>query len=78
MTNYKKYISKMISDAIQVDENEVVTFIETPKDKDNGDLAFPCFRLAKILKKSPQEIAIDIKEKIAKLEEQERKANNEF
>ncbi len=64
MTNYKKYISKMISDAIQVDENEVVTFIETPKDKDNGDLAFPCFRLAKILKKSPQEIAIDIKEKI--------------
>ena len=29
-----------------------------------GDYAFPCFRLAKTLKKSPQEIATEIKEKI--------------
>ena len=54
MTNYKKYISKIIGDVVNVDENEIISFIETPKDKENGDLAFPCFRLAKNLKKSPQ------------------------
>ena len=40
------------------------TYIEVPKDSTNGDYAFPCFRLAKELKKSPIMIANDIKEKI--------------
>ena len=35
-----------------------------PKDSKNGDYAFPCFRLAKELKKAPPMIANEIKEKI--------------
>ena len=35
-----------------------------PKDTKNGDYAFPCFRLAKELKKAPPVIANEIKEKI--------------
>ena len=35
----------------------VYNFIEIPPDKNMGDFAFPCFKLAKELKKSPQIIA---------------------
>ena len=42
----------------------LATFIEIPKDASNGDYAFPCFRLAKELRKAPPLIANEIKEKI--------------
>ena len=45
-----------------------IRYIEIPKDSTNGDYAFPCFRLAKTLKKAPPVIAGEIKEKI-KLDE---------
>lgn len=41
--------------------------IETPPDETLGDLAFPCFALAKELKKSPHAIAQDIVTSIKKL-----------
>ncbi len=44
-------------------KKEIYTYIEVPKDTKNGDYAFPCFRLAKTLRKSPPEIANQIKEK---------------
>ncbi|MDJ0836430.1 MAG: arginine--tRNA ligase [Acidobacteriota bacterium] len=37
-------------------------WIEEPKDKKMGDLAFPCFRLARVLRKKPNLIAADIME----------------
>ncbi|MCF0126634.1 MAG: arginine--tRNA ligase, partial [Clostridia bacterium] len=40
------------------------TYIEKPKDSKNGDYAFPCFRLAKELKKAPPIIATEIKENL--------------
>jgi len=43
---------------------EVLALIETPPDPLLGDYAFPCFSLAKVLKKNPVEIAIDISSKI--------------
>ena len=64
MINYKEYIGRKISEATNVDVEKISTFIEVPKDSNMGDYAFPCFRLAKELKKSPQLIANDIKEKI--------------
>ena len=39
-------------------------YIEVPPDDNMGDYAFPCFRLAKSLKKAPQVIATEIREKI--------------
>lgn len=64
MTNYKKQIANQIEKVINIDENQLDDYIEIPKDIANGDYAFPCFRLAKDLKKSPQIIASEIKEKL--------------
>ncbi len=64
MINFKKVIASKISEATQIDEKELETYIETPKDKANGEYSFPCFRLAKELKKAPPAIANEIKEKI--------------
>ena len=64
MTDFKNEIAKYIAKTIDMQENEIESFIETPKDKNNGDYAFPCFRLAKTLKKAPPTIAEEIKEKI--------------
>ena len=61
MINFKGEIAKQISEATEIDENEIKSYIEIPKDTNNGDYAFPCFRLAKTLKKSPVAIAEDIK-----------------
>ena len=47
-------------------------YIETPKDSKNGDYAFPCFRLAKELRKAPPAIASEIKEKLEPVEEIEK------
>ena len=64
MTNFKQIIAEMISKATEIPENELESYIEVPKDLNNGDYAFPCFKLAKSLKKSPPAIANEIKEKI--------------
>lgn len=64
MTNFKQEIAKTIEKTISIDTKELESYIEIPKDSQNGDYAFPCFRLAKELKKAPQQIAGEIKEKI--------------
>lgn len=45
--------------------NDIQYLLEKPKNLDLGDLAFPCFTLAKILRKSPTSIASDIKNKLS-------------
>ncbi len=64
MKNFKQEIANKISEAMEIDKEEIYEYIEVPKDSKMGDYAFPCFKLAKELKKSPQIIAQDIKEKI--------------
>ena len=64
MINFKKEIAKIISDIINIDVRELEGYIEIPQDIANGDYAFPCFRLAKELRKAPPVIANEIKEKI--------------
>lgn len=64
MIDFKKEIAKSISEVVSIDEETIKSYIEIPKDTKNGDYAFPCFRLAKELKKAPPMIANDIKEKI--------------
>ena len=65
MLDIKKEISEQIAKTIEnVEAKEIYTYIEVPKDTKNGDYSFPCFRLAKILRKAPQEIANQIKEKL--------------
>ena len=64
MINFKEEIAKQIAKASNLDEKELETYIEIPKDVKNGDYSFPCFRLAKELKKAPPQIANEIKEKL--------------
>ncbi len=61
MVNFKSEITKEIAKVVNLDEKEIESYIEVPKEVSNGDYAFPCFRLAKSLKKSPAIIAEDIK-----------------
>ena len=64
MINFKKIIAQSISEAININSEEIEQYIEIPKELSNGDYSFPCFRLAKELRNSPQNIATQIKEKI--------------
>lgn len=64
MLDLKEEIAKTISKATNINQQELKTYIEMPKDNKNGDYSFPCFRLAKELKKAPPVIANEIKEKM--------------
>ena len=72
MKNFKQIIAKQISKTIEINEKELESYIETPKDSKNGDYAFPCFRLAKELRKAPPAIASEIQEKIELTDEIEK------
>lgn len=64
MINFKQKIAEKISKEVGIKSEEIEKNIEIPKDIQNGDYAYPCFRLAKELKKAPQIIAQEISEKI--------------
>lgn len=65
MVNYKERIAEIISskiDALLLED--AIELLEIPQDSKMGDYAFPCFRLAKVMRKAPQMIAADITESI--------------
>lgn len=63
MLDYKKIIAESLAEITNLDKNELESYIEIPPNTDLGDYAFPCFKLAKELKKAPPMIASEIKEK---------------
>jgi len=65
----KKRVVKILKKAlkqknIKLKENEIEDLLETPPFADMGDYAFPCFFLAEKFKQEPNEIALEIREKI--------------
>ena len=64
MIDFKENIAQKISEVTNIDKEELKTYIEIPPNSDLGDYAFPCFKLAKSLKKAPPVIASEIKEAI--------------
>jgi arginyl-tRNA synthetase len=60
--NYKKEFALILFNSLdgQLAEDKVLSAIEKPKFEKMGDLAFPCFELAKILRKAPHLIAQDL------------------
>lgn len=63
---YKK-IASIIQDALQqeiITNDEIEQLLEKPKYQHLGDVAFPCFTLAKTLKKAPNLIAQEISDSI--------------
>ena len=54
---------------VKLKDEEIDKLIETPPSIDMGDYSFPCFFLASHLKKSPNEIALDLRQKIGNIPE---------
>ena len=65
MIDFKQEIGQIISEHTSLDVEEVLGLVEIPQDSKMGDYAFPCFKLAKVLRKAPPMIASDIAVKIA-------------
>ncbi len=64
MKDFKEIIAGKIAEATNLPKEKIIANVEVPKDTSNGDYAFPCFILAKELKKSPVIIATELQEKI--------------
>lgn len=60
---YKKLISEILSKYIEMDLKAIESLIEIPPRPDMGDFAFPCFKLSKSMKKAPNIIALELKDK---------------
>lgn len=64
MVDFKEKIAQKISEVTNIEKEELKIYIEIPPNSDLGDYAFPCFKLAKSLRKAPPVIASEIKEAI--------------
>lgn len=62
--DYKKVVAERIKEHIDIDLETIEKLIEIPPKSDMGDFAFPCFQLAKVLRKAPNMIAEDLKNKV--------------
>ncbi|MGD9679528.1 MAG: arginine--tRNA ligase, partial [Vulcanibacillus sp.] len=60
----KKYVSSVLTNYVDLNEGEIFSLLETPPNREMGDIAFPCYLLAKTFRKSPQTIAEDLALKI--------------
>jgi arginyl-tRNA synthetase len=58
--NYINELAQLLVRHTQSEIQEITEAIETPPDPKMGHLAFPCFRLAKTMKKAPPLIAKDL------------------
>ena len=66
MIQYKEKIAVLLAEIVEgLPVEEIESMLEIPTDEKMGDYAFPCFRLAKQLRKAPPAIAKDIAAKLA-------------
>ena len=66
MKEQKDKLAELLSGMIDgLETSDIREMIEIPPDSSMGDFAFPCFRLAKTMRKAPQMIAADLAEKLA-------------
>ena len=61
---YKSHFASILQEKIGIPLEEILDIIEISPDNIPGDLAFPCFQLSKVLKKSPAMIAEDLKNQL--------------
>lgn len=60
----KLQLAEALAPLCGMDAAAVQEWFEVPKKADMGDLAFPCFRLAKTMRKAPPAIAAELKEQL--------------
>ncbi|MDD6484726.1 MAG: arginine--tRNA ligase [Clostridiales bacterium] len=61
--DFKKYVTDKLKELTGLDEQVISSSLETPPDEKMGDLAFPCFVLAKVMRKAPPIIASELAQK---------------
>lgn len=76
--NFKQEIANILSTVTETPANELVERLEIPANKSMGDFAFPCFSLAKTLRKAPPLIAKEIGEKLEELPAQSTNVISKF
>lgn len=62
--DFKIEVAKKISKMVDMDIEKVLSLIEIPPQSSMGDYAFPCFQLAKSLRKAPNMIASELALKV--------------
>ena len=63
--NYTEAVAAALRELVDLPQAELLGLLETPKNAAMGDIAFPCFKLAKVMHKAPAAIAAELKERIA-------------
>ena len=65
MIDFKQEIAQLLAQHVEgLSAEEIEKLVEVPADKTRGDYAFPCFKLAKTMRKAPPLIAAGLAEKI--------------
>ena len=65
MIDFKKEIAEIIAKNLEgLTEDEIKSMVEIPQDQSMGDYAFPCFRLAKTMRKAPNLISAELAAKL--------------
>lgn len=63
--DFKKEIAIILKQQLEnLELEDIISLLEIPPNVDMGDYAFPCFRLAKEFRKAPNQIALDLAEKM--------------
>ncbi|MDQ0339232.1 arginyl-tRNA synthetase [Caldalkalibacillus uzonensis] len=60
----KNQVVKLLKPLLDLEEDHILSLVETPPSREQGDLAFPCFQLAKQFRKSPALIAGELADKL--------------
>ena len=63
--DFKEHVIEKIIELTELDRETVEKSIEIPPDEKMGDLAFPCFPLARVMRKAPPMIAQELAEKMS-------------
>lgn len=66
--DFKQQIIEQLAILTELEPEKVAGSVEIPPNPEMGDLAFPCFPLAKVLRKAPPMIAKELSEKFPKLD----------
>ncbi len=65
MQKLREEIGKVLAPLVEMEASQVLELLEVPPEPEYGDLAFPCFTLAKKMKKSPPAIAKELGDKLS-------------
>lgn len=69
MKDFKLEVAKLLNSKVNdLSIDEIYNMIEVPSNSEMGDYAFPCFKLAKVLRKAPPMIAKEIVESLEKVD----------